>query len=50
MAKLSLKIITPERIAFSDNVEMVTVPSASGVIGILPNHVPLFSRLVEAAP
>lgn len=42
-----LEIITPERIAFSDQVEMVTASTASGVIGILPHHVPLFTRLVE---
>lgn len=42
-----LEIITPERIAYTDEVEMVAAPSASGVIGILPHHVPLFTRLVE---
>lgn len=42
-----LEIITPERIAFSQEVEMVTAPSATGEIGILPKHVPLFTRLVE---
>lgn len=42
-----LEIITPERIAFSDQVEMVTAPSSSGQIGILPRHIPLFTRLVE---
>jgi len=47
MSTFLLEIITPERIAFTDEVEMVTVPSASGVIGILPHHIPLFTRLVE---
>ena len=42
-----LEIITPERIAFSDQVEMLVAPSASGVIGILPYHTPLFTRLIE---
>lgn len=42
-----LEIITPERIAYSDKVEMVTASSAAGMIGILPHHVPLFTRLVE---
>lgn len=46
-ATFLLEIITPERIAFSDKVEMVTASSASGMIGILPHHVPLFTRLVE---
>lgn len=47
MSTFQLEIITPERIAFTDEVEMMTVPSASGVIGVLPHHVPLFARLVE---
>lgn len=47
MTSFLLEIITPEKIAFTDQVEMVTAPSASGVIGILPHHVPLFTRLVE---
>lgn len=42
-----LEIITPERIAFSDQVEMLTAPSSSGQIGILPRHTPLFTRLIE---
>lgn len=42
-----LEIITPERIAFSEQVEMVTAPSQDGAIGILPHHVPLFASLVE---
>ena len=47
MLSFLLEIITPERIAFSDQVEMVTAPSASGVIGVLAHHVPLFTKLVE---
>lgn len=47
MSSFLLEIITPERIAFNDQVEMVIAPSSSGIIGILPHHVPLFSRLVE---
>lgn len=47
MSTFLLEIITPERIAFSDQVEMVTAPSASGVIGVLKGHIPLFTRLVE---
>lgn len=42
-----LEIVTPERIAFSDQVTMVTVPSAAGIVGILAHHVPLFTSLVE---
>lgn len=47
MSTFHLDIITPEKIAYSDEVEMITAPSASGEIGILPHHVPLFTKLVE---
>lgn len=47
MATFKLEIITPDRLAYSDEVDMVTAPSALGVVGILAHHVPLFSRLVE---
>lgn len=46
-ATFQLEIITPERLAYSDNVDMVTAPTARGVVGVLAHHVPLFSRLVE---
>lgn len=42
-----LEIITSDRVVFSDEVEMVTATSASGTIGILPQHIPLFSKLVQ---
>ncbi len=47
MSTFLLEIITPEKIAFSEQVEMVTAPSEDGVVGILPHHVPLFTSLVE---
>src|SRR3989338_3841332 len=47
MKSLHLEIITPEKVAFSDSVNIITAPSADGQIGILPEHVPLFAQLVE---
>ena len=47
MSTFLLEIITPERIAYQKEVEMVTVPSADGVLGILPHHIALFASLVE---
>ena len=47
MRTFLLEIITPDKIVFSDNVEMVSVPSEAGVLGILPGHVPLFTKLVS---
>lgn len=47
MSTFHLEIITPDRIAYQEDVNMVTVPGASGYMGILPHHVPLFSRLTH---
>ncbi len=43
---LQLEIVTPEARAFSDEVEMVTLPGAEGEMGIYPHHVPLMTQLV----
>jgi len=40
-----LEIITPEKVIFSGRVNMVVVPGTEGIIGILPQHIPLFSKL-----
>jgi F-type H+-transporting ATPase subunit epsilon len=42
---LRLEIVTPEREAFSDDVDAVTLPGAEGEIGVLPHHAPLLSTL-----
>jgi F-type H+-transporting ATPase subunit epsilon len=42
---LKLEIVTPEKKVFDDSVDSVTVPTASGDAGILPNHAPLISAL-----
>lgn len=44
---LKLEIITPEKTAFSEEVDMVTVPGTVGTLGILPKHIPLFAQLIE---
>lgn len=46
-ATFFLEIITPDKIVFQDEVEMVSVPSVTGTLGILPHHVPLFTKLEE---
>lgn len=47
MAKtLKLQIVTPEGIAYSEDVEMVGLRSVDGQIGILPNHVRLMTQMV----
>ena len=42
---LQLEIVSPERRAFTDEVDMVVVPGIDGQLGILPNHTPLISAL-----
>ena len=42
---LRLEIVTPERRVLDADVDVVTVPTASGEIGILPSHAPMVSAL-----
>ena len=42
---LHLEIVTPERLAYEDDVDMVLVPGIEGELGILPHHTPLVSLL-----
>jgi len=42
---LQLEIVTPERMAYQDEVDMVLVPGVEGELGILPHHAPLVSLL-----
>jgi F-type H+-transporting ATPase subunit epsilon len=42
---LQLEIVTPERRAYTDEVDMVIVPGIDGQLGILPHHTRLISSL-----
>jgi F-type H+-transporting ATPase subunit epsilon len=42
---LQLEIVSPERRAYSDEVDMVTLPGIDGELGILPHHTRLISAL-----
>jgi F-type H+-transporting ATPase subunit epsilon len=42
---LMLEIVTPERLAFSGEVDSVNCPGIEGELGILPHHAPLISTL-----
>ena len=46
---LRLEIVTPEKIAYSENVEMVTLPGSEGELGVYPKHVPLLTMLKPGA-
>jgi F-type H+-transporting ATPase subunit epsilon len=43
---LRLDIVTPGGIAYSQPVQMVTLPAVEGQIGIFAHHVPLLTRIV----
>lgn len=42
---LTLRIITPERIALDESVDSVRIPGLDGSIGILPRHAPMVAAL-----
>ena len=42
---IQLDIVTPERLAYSDEVDAVTLPGSEGELGVLPHHTPLVSTL-----
>jgi len=43
--ELTLEIVTPERMAFSGNVEEVTIPGTEGEFGVLRGHEALLSSV-----
>lgn len=42
---MNFKIATPEKVVFKEDIDSVTLPTTSGEITVLPNHVPLISVL-----
>jgi F-type H+-transporting ATPase subunit epsilon len=42
---LKLELVSPEHLLVSEQVEMVLVPGAEGVFGVLPQHAPTLSTL-----
>lgn len=45
--KLKLKIVTPEKIVFEEEVDQVSIPTTTGEITVLPDHIPLISELAS---
>jgi F-type H+-transporting ATPase subunit epsilon len=43
---LKLEIITPDGTAYSEDVDMVTLPGIDGQMGVFPQHVPLMTQMV----
>jgi len=42
---IRLEIVTPERVIYSDEVDVVIAPGVEGQLGILPHHAPLITML-----
>ena len=40
-----LDVVTPEKIAYSNDVEVIEAPAVDGLIGIWPRHAPLVTAL-----
>lgn len=45
MAQLHLKVVTPEKMIFDEEVSQVNVSTEEGMLGILPNHANLMAKL-----
>lgn len=45
MSQLHLKIVTPEKLLFDEEVSQVNVSTEQGILGILPNHANLMAKL-----
>ncbi len=43
--KIHIKIITPEKIVYEDDVDYISAEGLKGSFGILPNHIPFMSAL-----
>ncbi len=42
---IELEVITPERLAFAELADFVSLPAIDGEVGILPGHAPLLVQL-----
>jgi F-type H+-transporting ATPase subunit epsilon len=42
---LRLEIVTPEKLAYADDVDSVVCPGVEGELGVLPHHAPLLTTL-----
>ena len=43
---LKLQIVTPDGTAYSEDVDMVTLPGVEGELGVFPQHVPLLTQMI----
>lgn len=45
MPTLHLEIVTPEKLAYSSDVDSVVIPAVEGEMGVLPQHIPLMTQI-----
>ena len=45
--QIKLKIVTPEKLAFEEMVDQVSLPTTLGEITVLPEHIPLITELAS---
>lgn len=43
---MKIEIVTPEKVAYSEEADQVTIPTPEGEITVLPNHIPLVTQLL----
>ena len=43
--KINLEILTPDKILIREEIDEITVPTTSGYITVLPEHVPLLTQV-----
>ncbi|GAA4720761.1 F0F1 ATP synthase subunit epsilon [Brevibacillus fulvus] len=48
MSKMTVEVVTPERVVYSGEASMVIARGVQGDLGILPNHMPLVTPLKVA--
>ncbi|WP_297963486.1 ATP synthase F1 subunit epsilon [uncultured Anaerovibrio sp.] len=49
MATIKLEIVSPDKVVYSADIDMLIVRSTDGELGILPHHAPLVTGLVPHA-
>ena len=49
MATIKLEIVSPDKVVYSADINMLIVRSTAGELGILPHHAPLVTGLVPHA-
>ena len=47
LTKFSIEIVTPEKIVYSEDAEMLVVPGEDGEFAVLHNHIPIISSIKD---